>query len=1108
VPLSEAAQQEARELMLSSNNLLSPADGSPIVSPTQDMVLGIYYLTRSLVRNSQGLPVQYKAGVADYVNYGDVGTNSLWLAFPPAGIKPEPGQLDGFKLRLSEPDLFQGFEYQNRQLVRRIGDAEDAIRQYERGDIRLDQLIDVEVGSWSDASESIEFSRELTTVGRIIFNQALPERLRFVNKIVRRADLKALIGVSVEKLGIAESARLADSLKDLGFKYSTSAGMSIAISDIPLSSAKKDAVQTSDKKVLALREQFEDGLITDEERYRNTVDIWKRTTQAVNDDMTKSIDPESTLFMMMDSGARGNKGQMGQLGGMRGLVADPSGKIMELPITASFRDGMQIDEYFNSTHGARKGLADTALRTADSGYLTRRLVDVTQDVITVIEDCQTTDGLALSANLVGQRLKEDGKDATNVDDALVREPLSDRIVGRNLAKPYTSAMNPSFTLAAGTTLTRDLADQIAEHVVAGNSSEVVFVRSPLSCKAERGICVACYGVLSASGKIVETGVPIGIIAAQSIGEPGTQLTMRTFHTGGAVGRTRRKLVFVLDEKGDRAKEFVLDAQGVKRPKLEEIWVDENELNNLEAHRGQPEFQMPYLWLDAKGNRKSQDKKDATGNLVKVPKLDKHGNPEIQLRIDRDEITKKPKQEEAKDANGNVLTMRVKTGRSVPVLKSDGTPQLNKDGSIKVAPEYELVPKMRDKKIAIQKFVAAKQFKVVKQTGFLQVDKTEQIDINEDVTGSAGGGLSRVEEVLEARSPSGKAEIALIDGKIKFAIDGDKRYVDVVTYAPYLAQLDLPGDAILKVQEGNQFAFGDPIATWGDGNVVNAPSDGKLVIEDGKYFAESLVPVTDRHVLRADSGLLVIEGQDVFAGDPLTEGPIAPADLVVAAGARRTELYMLDEVQKVYLRQGVTISDKHIEVVLRQLFRWVQVDEPGDTVFLPGQVTSRIKFEKGVQASLAEGGEPASANAVVMGVTKASLNTESFLSAASFQETTRVLTEAAITGARDYLVGLKENVIIGKLIPAGTGAPDKGAARKEAEKLRAAAALAGGDLPTDFGKDDFNVFLESEEGGASQDDVSQLVALLTEEKPAAEGETEANPFLADAAEAPKGDEGGA
>jgi hypothetical protein len=350
--------------------------------------------------------------------------------------------------------------------------------------------------------------------------------------------------------------------------------------------------------------------------------------------------------------------------------------------------------------------------------------------------------------------------------------------------------------------------------------------------------------------------------------------MRTFHTGGAVGRTRRKLVFVLDEKGDRVKGDVLDAQGAKRPRLEEIWVDEADLPNLEAHRGLAEFQMPFIGLDAKGKPKSQDKKDAMGVTVKIPKLDKNGNPEVQFRIERDPDTKKPIQEEAKDANGKVLTMRVKTGQSLPVLKSDGTPQTNKDGSVKIMPEYKEVPKMRDKKIPIAKLVAAKQFKVVKQTGFLQVDKTEQIDINEDVTGSAGGGLSRVEEVLEARSPSGKAEIALIDGKVKFAIDGDKRYVDVVTYAPYLAPLDLPADAVLKVQEGQSFGFGDPIATWGEGNVVNAPSEGKLVVEDEKFFVESLVPVTDRHALRADSGLLVVEGQDVFAGDPLTEGPVA------------------------------------------------------------------------------------------------------------------------------------------------------------------------------------------------------------------------------------------
>ena len=853
VPLSEAAQQEARELMLSSNNLLSPADGTPIVSPTQDMVLGCFYLTQ------------------------------------------ETTLADGAKRR-------------------RFSDETEALLAYDLGQIAIHAPIDVVAKVWDEKSEQLVEQRIETTIGRVKFNEILPDRLRFVNRSLARADLRELISRSFQLLGKVETALLADGIKRVGFEAATRGGMTISVFDIAMAQGKKAIIAEADKDVAKVDGQYTQGLITDEERYKNVIRVWQKATGDIGTAMMEELntkkggrDPQfHPLLMMTNSGARGNKGNIGQLGAMRGLMADPSGRIIDVPVKSNFREGMTVLEYFISTHGARKGLADTALRTADSGYLTRRLVDVAQDVIVRIEDCGTAEAthitLADTADVIGTEwpIAADHPDMKELRGAFAR-----RLLGRIAAEEIK--LDASHTIARGEEINEEYEKQIA----AATAVAAVAVRSPLSCVAPAGVCQACYGRNLATGKLIEMGESVGIMAAQSIGEPGTQLTMRTFHTGGVAGL--------------------------------------------------------------------------------------------------------------------------------------------------------------------------------------------------DIT----AGLPRVEELFEARKPKGKAEISRIDGVVEVIRSDAGTTVEVTHSEKYEIELDLPIDAALTAREGDLVEAGQLIGTSATTGDLTAPVKGLLVkSKDGLVIrAEDVVPAS-KYPIPHNAKLLVKSGDRVRAGDPLTDGPLDPQDLLEVRGRAEVQNYLVKEVQKVYRSQGVTISDKHIEIIVRQLLRKVRVDNPGDTHMLPTELADRLAFERENARVLAEGGEPATAASQLLGVTKASLNTESFLAAASFQETTRVLTEAAITGARDYLVGLKENVIIGKLIPAGTGAPDKVAARKEAEKLRAAAALAGGDLPTDFGKDDFNVFLESEEGGASQDDVSQLVALLTEEKPEAEGETEANPFLADAAEAPKGDEGGA
>jgi DNA-directed RNA polymerase subunit beta' len=829
VPLSSAAQEEAREMMLSTANLLSPADGSPVVAPTQDMVLGCYYLTLD----------------------------------PPDGAD---------------------------QKVRLFADEEEAIRAYQLRSVTLHQPIVTEIKAWDPEAQTLRAERMQTTVGRVIFNQILPDKLRYNNVVMRRAELKVLVDICYRMLGPDETAHLVDGIKSVGFEFATRGGLTIAVSDIPSTPNKAGLLSNADDQVSQIDRQFQRGLITEDERYEQVVGVWQDTTKEMADQM---VDPNpfvGPVTMMTSSGARGNKGNIGQLGGMRGLMADPAGRIIDVPVRSNFREGMTVLEYFISTHGARKGLADTALRTADSGYLTRRLVDVAQDVITRDDDCRTEEGSWITR-----------AESSDEDGAYQR-----RLVGRLAAATMTVGSGKNVQTLVERN--QDITEEVARLIDDAGIDEVL-VRSPLTCEARYGVCRSCYGRNLATGELVGSGEAVGIIAAQSIGEPGTQLTMRTFHTGGVAGL--------------------------------------------------------------------------------------------------------------------------------------------------------------------------------------------------DIT----AGLPRVEELFEARVPKGKAEISHIDGIVEILRGEGGTKVKVRSTESYDTSLPIPEGAQLLVAPGDSVEVGQVVARIERDGEVTAPVKGFLVKNDDGLVVRAEDVVEREYTIPHNAKLLVENGQEIRAGDSITDGPINPQEYLETRGKDAVQRYLVKEVQKVYRSQGVTINDKHIEIIVRQMLRKVRIDQPGDVDLLPTELIDRLDFEEENNRVLAEGGEPATAQTVLLGVTKASLNTSSFLAAASFQETTRVLTEAAINGARDHLIGLKENVIIGKLIPAGTGAPANLAAAVERRRRQALEALAGESLEGLAGEEaEFNPFLEDGTGRPGDDETAGLASLLAAGTTDGEDEAdEINPFLAEADEDEAGGE---
>ncbi len=848
VPLSIEAQLEARLLMFATRNIFSSASGKPIVTPTQDIILGCYYLTKAR-----------------------------------EGVKG------------------QGLIF---------SDMEEAILAYQDGQANPHAKVKLR---WQ--GQVLE-----TTVGRVLFNIVLPEEVRFVNELVDKNRLSSLIARVHRLCGHSRTVELLDDLKSLGFEWATLAGLSISIDDMSIPPNKVKILGKAQREVEQVESQYRRGLITEGERYNKIIDIWMRTTEEISDEVMNYFELFNPLFMMADSGARGSEQQVRQLAGMRGLMAKPSGEIIESPITANFREGLTVHEYFISTHGARKGLADTALKTADSGYLTRRLVDVAQEVIIMKIDCGTLSGILMTAIREG-------------DEEVVG--LKERIVGRVALDNIVDVVSDEVIVHTNEEITDESAERIEQAGI-----ERIRIRSVLTCEADRGACAKCYGRNLAMGKLVELGEAVGIIAAQSIGEPGTQLTMRTFHIGGTAHRVIEQSQIKAKHKGT-VKFHNLKTVKTKPEELlvlnrngELAIIDEDE-RELERHRI---FQGAIITKED-GDQVTKDELFVRWDPYTTPILTEFGG-RVRFEDVKPGVTMR---EEVDEATGLM-------NRIIVEHKGDYHPQ--------VVIETERRELLAVYGLPIGAHVMLKEGQMVK-TGDMLAKTARKITQTKDIT----GGLPRVAELFEARRPKDPAIIAEIDGTVDFgtAKKGQRRI-------------------IIKSASGMTKEY---------------------LIPHGKH-------------------LNVYKGDYVQSGQPLTDGPIVPQDILRVCGERVLQEYFLNEIQEVYRSQGVKINDKHIEVIVRQMLRKVRIDEPGDTEFLVGMQVDKWKFAKENERVKKQGKKPASATPILLGITKASLSTDSFVSAASFQETTRVLTEAAASGRRDPLVGLKENVIMGHLIPAGTG----------------------------------------------------------------------------------------
>lgn len=876
IPLSIEAQIEARVLMMSVNNILSPANGKPIVVPTQDMVLGIYYLTKEK-----------------------------------KGAKGE-GKI--------------------------FSDVEDVRIAYDAGIVDEHALIEVRING----------DKVKTTVGRVLFSEILPKEVPFSmgNREMTKKELGKLIEYIYKKSGKRETVVFLDNLESLGFHYATKSGVSISMADMHIPSKKAELIRNAELEVIEVQRQYAEGLITHGERYNKVIDIWANVTEKVADEMMKELGAEdgevlseeeikekrsfNSIFMMADSGARGSTAQIRQLAGMRGLMAKPSGEIIETPITANFREGLTPLQYFISTHGARKGLADTALKTANSGYLTRRLVDVAQDVIITEEDCGTTDGINVTS------LVEGGE---------IIQPLEERILGRLAVEDIKDPITKEVIVRRNQEIDEEYTQKIIDAGI-----DRVKIRSVLTCQSRFGVCTKCYGRDLARGEIVEIGEAVGIIAAQSIGEPGTQLTMRTFHIGGAASKVVERTV--LEAKNSGTVKFI-NINTVKNREGLLVVMNRNGSLAIVDSKGREKEKYSVVY-GAKLMVKNGQKVEIGQKLVEwdpysTPILTEIGG-KVALGDIIEGVTVKEEVDEITGLSRKVIIDYPANMRPRISIKDEQGKVTQRIPGTNTLARY-LLP-------------ASAHILVEKNDIVYPGDILAKIPRETTKTKDITGGLPRVAELFEARRPKEQAIVTEIDGMVEFK--GAHKGMRVV------------------------------------------------VIRGGDETREYLIP-KGKHVS-------VHEGDWVRAGEPLMDGAVNPHNILDILGPQELQRYLVDEVQKVYRLQGVSINDKHIEVIVRQMMKKVKIEDPGDTNFLIGEQVDRRVFQEENARVKAEGGKPAQGKPLLLGITKASLTTDSFISAASFQETTRVLTEAAISGAIDELKGLKENVIMGRMIPAGTGMP--------------------------------------------------------------------------------------
>jgi DNA-directed RNA polymerase subunit beta' len=941
VPLSLEAQLEARVLMMSTNNILSPANGKPIIVPSQDIVLGLYYLSYESAETGDD-EVQIKDGKMLEAALAEDDVRLVDPKKPSEEV--ELGDNSALMKRLKDGGL-------KAYRVPRFASVAEIEQALGAGAISLHTRIKARLETVDDDGEPI-VTRVVTTPGRMLLSRILPKHPRVpfdvVNRLLTKKEISSVIDLVYRHCGQKETVIFADRMMGLGFSHACRAGISFGKDDLIVPDTKTKLVEETTERVKEFEQQYQDGLITKGEKYNKVVDAWTHCTDDVADAMmTEMQRMDSTgrinaVYMMAHSGARGSAAQIRQLAGMRGLMAKPSGEIIETPIIANFKEGLSVLEYFNSTHGARKGLADTALKTANSGYLTRRLVDVAQDCIIINDDCGTKNGLTMAAVIEG-------------GDVIV--PLSERILGRTAAEKVVDPLNDNVIVKAGDLIDEELVDTIETAGI-----ESVKIRSVLTCESEGGVCAACYGRDLARGTPVNQGEAVGVIAAQSIGEPGTQLTMRTFHIGGAAqGASEQSSIEAAFDATVQIenKNVVENSEGVPivmGRNTELVLIDD-------AGRARARHRLQYgaRLLAEDGGKVEKGQQLATWDPYTLPII-----TEKEGYVDYVDLVEGTSMREVVDEA---------TGIASKVVIEWKQQSKNTD----FRPRISLRPKKDSKQGEVVKLangMDARYFMSV--DAILNVEPGQHVQAGDILaripresskTRDITGGLPRVAELFEARRPKDHAIIADIDGRIEFGRDFKNKQ-----------------RIVIQPSEDDQSKGIEPV--------------------------EYLIP-KDKHIS-------VQEGDIVQVGDLLLDGNPVPHDILRVLGIEALATYLVKEIQDVYRLQGVTINDKHIEVIVRQMLQKVEITEGGETTFLVGETIDKTEFDMVNAKAEAEGLKPAQAIPVLQGITKASLQTNSFISAASFQETTRVLTEAAVNGKVDSLAGLKENVIVGRLIPAGTG----------------------------------------------------------------------------------------